>query len=104
MYAYHLAIEVKMQGLKGKGVLVENYREILPKKIIERKDKLAYDRPEERLINSGIINVSEALDICIAAFPDLLWSEPDSILNRTNPIQQWQIYFLSRWVSQNNLV
>ena len=96
-YAYHLPIEVKMQGLKGKGVLVENYREILPKKIIERKDKLAFDTPEERLINNGMINVSEALDICIAAFPDLQWNELHSILDRTNPIQQWQIYFLSRW-------
>lgn len=100
-YAYHLPIEVKMQGLRPKGILIESYRDLLPSKIIHRKDKLAFDTPEEKLLDAGYIDVSKALDICMKALPDLSWKEHSEILAHTNALQKWQLYFLSRWISEN---
>lgn len=100
-YAYYLPIEVKMQGLKPKGILIESYREVLPTKIIERKDKLAFDTPEKKLLDHGVIDVSLALDTCMKAFPELSWNDPKTILDQTDVFQKWQLHFLSLWISEN---
>lgn len=94
-FAYHLDEQLKMKGLKRKGLLLDAYREVIPAKILARKNKIAFDTPEAFLLKANYFSATDNLKKIKEKFPQLDWNEKFNLKEHGNPIMIWQMKFLN---------
>lgn len=99
-YAFHLDDIIKMKGGKKKGLILDMYASKLPKTIINRKVKLAFNTPESYLYDKGFLDEKKELNQLKNYLPDLKWNDKFSIQNTGNSNLKWLIKFLNVFLSQ----
>lgn len=96
--AMHLPDLVKMQKFKRKGILLSTYKKILPSQILSRKNKMAFESPEKRLLESGYLDADKEYKEIKKNFPILKWNSQFLPNGEENMMFIWQIKFLNIFV------
>lgn len=92
--------EIKFKNAKRKGILLHNYKNILPGKIINRRNKMAFDTPEELLLKNSFFNANSEFQKLKNSVPNLDWNESFSLDKDASVFLKWQIYFLNIWIEE----
>lgn len=101
-FAYHLPDAIKMSKLRRKGILLDLYKKVLPKEILGRRNKMAFDTPEKQWLPKIQNQVSQDFSFLQDNFSQFFRYKDMKIPSNLfdDVLLSWRLYFFSRWVRQ----
>lgn len=84
----------KFDWSRLKAALLKTYANILPRSILNKIEKTAFDTPEKLLLDEGFFNVDDEYHKLKNALPDLPWNNKIN-LKAVSEFTAWQIYFMN---------